>query len=144
MTTDPLTPRSQTQATTFDRSQATRIEHEFDGVVELTVIQDLTFDGVLDTLNVRFYFSDWMVPLTLVDSFSFNSYKFFSTSTKPLLTPRYLRGRFNTADSHPKELKRVGSISADNLTVNVFNTTNDQLAAQYSCILGSLITTRLF
>ena len=91
--------------------------------MELTVIRDPTFEAVLDTLNVRFYFSDWTAPLVLVDSFSFTSYRFLSTSTKPLLTPRYLHGRFNTTDGHPKELKRVGSISADNLTVDVFNVT---------------------
>ena len=36
--------------------EVTRIESEFDGAVDLTVVSDPGFAVVLDTLNVRFYF----------------------------------------------------------------------------------------
>ena len=35
--------------------EVSRIEREFEGAVNVTVLRDLAFKGVLDTLNVRFY-----------------------------------------------------------------------------------------
>ena len=60
--------------------EVSRIEREFEGAVDFTVIPDAKFHAVLDSLNVRFSFLEWKRPRGHVDLSSFVSCRSFSAT----------------------------------------------------------------
>ena len=54
-----------------------RIEHEFEGAVNFTVVPNYKFQAVFDTLNVRFSFVVWKKPRDHIDLSSFVPYRSF-------------------------------------------------------------------
>ena len=54
--------------------EVTRIEREFEGAVNLTVVRGLGFKEALDTLGVRFRFCEWRLLIFI------QSYRFFTST----------------------------------------------------------------
>jgi len=60
--------------------EVVRIEREFEGTVNFTVVPDSVFEAVLDTLGVSFRFAALTEYRSRVDAFSLVPYRYFSVT----------------------------------------------------------------